>query len=612
MPNSFAMALIVALTASPGAAAQQSAQDVSPTTRLVPFSGILADAASTPLTGAQTVTFTLFDAAENGTPLWTEIQTVSADARGQYAAYLGSSVALPLDIFRAEQARWLEVSVNGRAQPRTMLVAVPYALKAMDAETLGGRPADRFLVAGADGRLQTAGGAELIGPAADGTGIPNQLTKWVGTTTLGSSILTESAANQIGIGTNDPTEGGTIDSKVTIRATDGLTALAVSNQIGTPRFALNINADGSWITYDRAMGSYAPGIAQRGGRVGIATTDPTGGGVVDSKFTVRNLDNNTGIAVLNQGNARRFALNTGSDGSWVMYDGYNGAWRRGIVQRNGNLAVGPTAPAAKLDVEATSVEGIASAQQTAGLHALRTVAPSTSISILGIASDNISDVFGGTVGVEGYTNVDGGVGVWGSAASGLGVRGTTSTGTAVTGQSFGAGLAGNFIGNVTVSGTLSKGGGAFQIDHPLDPANKYLLHSFVESPDMMNVYNGNVVLDAQGEATVTLPDWFEALNRDFRYQLTAIGAPGPNLYVARKISDNQFKIAGGTAGAEVSWQVTGIRQDAWANANRIPVEKDKAESERGRYLHPEAHGLSREMGIEPPDVTVVTKKRPQR
>jgi cytoskeletal protein CcmA (bactofilin family) len=142
-------------------------------------------------------------------------------------------------------------------------------------------------------------------------------------------------------------------------------------------------------------------------------------------------------------------------------------------------------------------------------------------------------------------------------------------------------------GNLNVSGSISKGSGSFKIDHPLDPANKYLYHSFVESPDMMNIYNGVVVLDKHGKAVVTLPDYFEALNQDFRYQLTAIGAPGPKLYIAGEISGNKFSIAGGKAGAKVSWQVTGIRHDAYAEAHRIVVEEAKPEQERGTYLHPE-------------------------
>ena len=152
------------------------------------------------------------------------------------------------------------------------------------------------------------------------------------------------------------------------------------------------------------------------------------------------------------------------------------------------------------------------------------------------------------------------------------------------------GRAGYFGGDVTVTGLLSKGGGSFRIDHPLDPANKYLNHSFVESPDMKNVYDGTVTLDAAGEAWVDLPDYFEALNRDLRYQLTAVGAPAPGLHVAEPVRDNRFKVAGGTPGLTVSWQVTGVRQDPWAEAHRIQVEVDKPAEERGYYLHPEVYG----------------------
>ena len=183
-----------------------------------------------------------------------------------------------------------------------------------------------------------------------------------------------------------------------------------------------------------------------------------------------------------------------------------------------------------------------------------------------------------------------------------GVRGYAGGGTTNYGVYAGAGggttnWAGYFDGNAKVVGTLTKGGGSFQIDHPLDPENKYLFHSFVESPDMKNVYDGVVILDASGQATVQLPAYFEALNRDFRYQLTAIGAPGPNLYVAAKIANNQFSIAGGEPGMEVSWQVTGIRHDKFAEANRIQVEVDKPDDEQGKYLHPEAYKLGQEYDI---------------
>jgi hypothetical protein len=156
--------------------------------------------------------------------------------------------------------------------------------------------------------------------------------------------------------------------------------------------------------------------------------------------------------------------------------------------------------------------------------------------------------------------------------------------------------AGRFDGNVDVNGTLSKSSGTFKIDHPLDPANKFLYHSFVESPDMMNMYNGNVQLNGSGEAWVELPEWFGSLNNHFRYQLTCVGGYAP-VYIADKIQNNRFRIAGGTSGLEVSWQVTGVRKDPYAEQNRIRVEVQKESGERGKYLHPEAYGLPASMGI---------------
>jgi hypothetical protein len=152
------------------------------------------------------------------------------------------------------------------------------------------------------------------------------------------------------------------------------------------------------------------------------------------------------------------------------------------------------------------------------------------------------------------------------------------------------------FGNLSVSGSVSKGSGSFKIDHPLDPANKYLSHSFVESPDMMNIYNGNVVTDVAGEAVVELPDYFEALNRDPRYQLTVIGSPA-TAYISRKVTGNRFAIRTSEPGVEVSWQVTGIRQDAFAQAHPVVVEEEKTLAERGRYLYPEEYGKPAELAI---------------
>jgi hypothetical protein len=260
------------------------------------------------------------------------------------------------------------------------------------------------------------------------------------------------------------------------------------------------------------------------------------------------------------------------------------------------------------------VSGYASAS-TGQNHGVWGQSASTSgTGVLGWASAST----GSTTGVYGESNSSDGKGVLGKATAGdgsaVGVYGESASpwgagvhgvATASSGAAFGVfgetnssvGFAGYFVGPVHVAGTLSKAAGSFKIDHPLDPANQYLYHSFVESPDMLNIYNGNVTLDDQGEAWVALPAWFEALNRDFRYQLTPIGGWAP-LYVAHEIQDNRFQIAGGRPGLKVSWMVTGIRQDAYANAHRIPVEAPKPAGERGLYLHPTELGLPAELRLD--------------
>ncbi|HEY0701618.1 MAG TPA: hypothetical protein VGD60_02525 [Candidatus Acidoferrales bacterium] len=157
------------------------------------------------------------------------------------------------------------------------------------------------------------------------------------------------------------------------------------------------------------------------------------------------------------------------------------------------------------------------------------------------------------------------------------------------------------FGNAQLPGELtvdivSKSSGDFKIDDPIDPGGKYLRHSFVESPDMMNIYNGNVTTNGEGLAVVEMPAWFEALNRDFRYQLTVIGQFAQAI-VATEMADRKFSIRTDKGNVKVSWQVTGIRQDAWANAHRMPIEEAKPPIEQGHYLHPELFGAPPEMSI---------------
>jgi hypothetical protein len=152
---------------------------------------------------------------------------------------------------------------------------------------------------------------------------------------------------------------------------------------------------------------------------------------------------------------------------------------------------------------------------------------------------------------------------------------------------------------IYVSGTVYADSKDFKIDHPADPANKYLLHTSVESSEMMNIYSGNITTDELGVATVTLPDWFEAENGDFRYQLTTIGRDA-HAWISQKVANHQFKIATNATFVEVSWQITAVRQDAYAKAHPLVVEQQKTGQERGFYRHPELYGQPEEKRIDRP------------
>ena len=193
-------------------------------------------------------------------------------------------------------------------------------------------------------------------------------------------------------------------------------------------------------------------------------------------------------------------------------------------------------------------------------------------------------------GISGVADGANGTGVYGDAENG-------SAAIGVWGMSMSGGYAGEFSGNLDVTGTLTAATKNFKIDDPSDPANKYMYHASVESSEMLNIYSGNVTLDDTGEATVQVPAWLETLNGDFRYQLTCIGGYAP-VYIAEEIGHGQFKVAGGKPGMKVSWQVTGVRQDAFARAHPLQVEVEKPANERGYYVHPELYGAGKEKSIQ--------------
>jgi hypothetical protein len=191
------------------------------------------------------------------------------------------------------------------------------------------------------------------------------------------------------------------------------------------------------------------------------------------------------------------------------------------------------------------------------------------------------------------------VGVFASSSqSGTGVSAASTGGTAVSGTSS-TGYAGYFTGKVAITGgcTGCTGPSVLQIDDPLDPAHKYLNHSSVASSQQLDVYSGNVTTNAKGFAIVTMPRWFQALNRSFRYQLTIVGSRGWNARVVKPMANNRFTIQSDRSHVQVSWEVSAVRHDRYAEAHSTRVIVSKPKADQGKYVHPELYGKPRSAAI---------------
>jgi hypothetical protein len=439
-----------------------------------------------------------------------------------------------------------------------------------------------------------------------GTGTQNHIAKWTetgGSGTLGDTGIFETLGGNVGIGTINPQAALHV----------------IGNQFTKPL--------GATPTYEVFAGSDPTSTV-------MLTTD---GAAFGWQIAPTNAATDTIVQVLGQSfasvpNRGEFGIYLGADSNSAFKVIQRGGPELMRVNRAGNVGIGTPNPAQLLHVNSGSGNAAALVQTPAGFFAQYQLnSGATNPWIIGTQDDFASNALlfrngstdlmaikpDGSVGigttdpagaklyvasddrftaVQGFSNGTNGIGGFFAANIGTAPYGVLARSQPENPCS--QCRAGYFSASVEVVGTVHKTASTFKIDHPLDPAHKYLSHSVVESPEYLNLYNGTALLDQSGEAVVQLPEWFEALNKDFRYQLTAIGAPGPNLYIAEKVAHNRFKIAGGQAGMEVSWQVTGVRQDAYVKANPLKVEEEKPAAERGYYLHPEVHGQPEEKGIE--------------
>jgi hypothetical protein len=497
------------------------------------FQGRLTTPEGTPVAdGSYGIQFQLFDASTGGSPRWAEGHSLTT-SDGVFSVVLGTKATLNLNAFE-EMPYLLLIVDNQEMEPRVPLTAVPYAMKSFRLDEQALVPGQNVSITRlTDGSLQIGS----TGGGGGGGGL---------TSVASDATLTGNGTSSAPLGIADGSVTGT---KL---ANNALLAGANVDIVRRGNGSLEISAaagGGGGLT-QVASDATLSGDGTSGSPLQLAD-----GAVTGVKLADNALVGGSNVTITRQAGGALEVASAGGGLTQVASDG---------TLSGVGTAGSPLSVAAPLVLTSNESNGTVRGEHSSGNY--------------GFLGNDLAGVYGQS-----------------SGSIGAGVRGFSSSGKGVYGEST-SGYAGYFTGDVRVIGTLSKNGGSFKIDHPLDPANKYLSHSFVESPDMMNVYNGNVITDANGEATVTLPDYFETLNRDFRYQLTTIGGFAP-VYIAEEISGNQFRIAGGKPGMKVSWLVTGIRQDAWAEENRIVVEEDKPASEQGFYLHPKLFGQPQERGL---------------
>lgn len=490
---------------------------------------------------------------------------------------------------------------------------------------------------GATGPAGPIGATGPAGPAgsANISGTANSLVKFTGATTGGNSQISDNGTT---VTVNAPTPNANVKLQVqagaignSIRGTlvaapttsiatagsiygesnTGIGVIGVSGSqngvyglsTGTLGGTVGVSTgtgSGIWgvATSTGVAGLFDGGTSGRGiivttGASGFGTSTPSGRLVVEQPSTpVPAID--TFPAIHGFSYTSQASLKGGLSGLYNASNygtGVHGIGYQGVSFRDCNVAFSTS----NQDV------GVYGSASTAGVEG-------TSVGGIGVAGYNKNGSFaastggGNTYGVYGYANTIGGATV-------------PSTRYGVYGYAVGAttNYAGYFSGNVQITGSISKGSGTFKIDHPQDPENKYLYHSFVESPDMMNIYNGNITTDASGYATVKLPGYFESLNSDFRYQLTVIGTFAQAI-VAEEVIGGTFKIQTNQPNVKVSWQVTGIRQDKYAQAHRVSPEVEKEPELKGLYLHAAEWGMPESKSIDSksrPGIVVPERKLDQ-
>jgi hypothetical protein len=502
---------------------------------------------------------------------------------------IGTTIAASVPLTTASKGKYVEIDVtaavvewlNGaQANDGIALVANSPLVATFDSKenTSASHPPELDLVFAGIAGITTGSGSGLTGGGASGTlnlslltsCASNQVLQWNGTAWACSSTGTGTVTS---VGLFAPTSDFIVSgSPVTSSGALGLNWNVAPTSASTANAIVKRDGTGSFTAaYIAAVG--VQGLTSVAGSIGAAGYNTaTGNG---NSIGVYGQSQDQGYGVLGQNLSSGYGVyGDSSSGTGIFGIGPTGVQGQSTTYGSGGYFLGFDAPSGS------------GANGSDGIHAF---------------GGNGDALGGGLDGTGGY--FQGGIG---------GNRGIFA-GDGIVAEA-GSGLAGYFGGNLEITGYIIAGRKDFKIDHPLDPANKYLVHASVESSEMKNIYDGVVTTDAEGEATVRLAEWFEALNTDFRYQLTVIGQFAEAI-VANEIQKHEFSIRTNLPNVKVSWQVTGVRQDAFAKAHPLVVEEEKEERLRGFYIHPELHGAPAEKQIEwarHPEMMKQMKERQQK
>jgi len=414
------------------------------------------------------------------------------------------------------------------------------------------------------------------------SGTTDYLTKFTGGSTVGNSQIVDNGTN-IGIGVTSPTSKLQIESGNT-SPSQGILRVENTAAPGSMNDAIAVHG------ISKVDDFYGTGGLFEGGWHGVfGSVHPTGAssyaGVLGE--VIGGTGNNYGVF----GNSDQVGVFAEASGNGVPITSYYGPSFPETAGSYSHSIGGSINQAIAYGAVGQSIGG--ATKYNVGVHGYAKDATGTGSKnwgVLGISDDAISAL--GVYGLGDGATIS--RGLEGDVLGGGPQMGIFTYVSGLTPSDY----AGYFSGQIYAT-TASSGIKSFKIDHPLDPLNKYLYHSSVESNEMLNVYSGNITTDGNGIAIVELPSYFEALNMEFRYQLTCIGQFAQAI-VKEEVQENKFVLQTDKPNVKVSWQVSGVRHDATANTYRIVNEVEKPECEKGKYIVPEAYGVSRLKGAHEP------------